>query len=518
MYIIDLFVNIFKGKKFASLIWIIVNAVIIVYCIASFLDIIAQGSLEDWIVFVLSFAIYLISIVIALSPVGEALMRWQNGCKKITDSEILARIEPLFNEVFENASRNNPELNQKIDIYICDEEEPNAFAAGRKTICITKGLLELSDDEIKGIIAHEFGHIEHKDTDVILIVTVGNMLVTTILTVIGFIVRVFNMIVAFFASIAMSERGAFVTGFLTSKFNAFVSLLFGAIAWLWTKLGVIICIRSARNQEYEADAYAYEIGFGKQLIRSLSRFAATEPKNKKSIWAMLSATHPENSLRIEKLNALFSSTTSSYASPVKEDNPNFDYKAPVYVAPVKAEDCSHEFKSPVYTAPVNLEYEDQSYAYVPPIMISEPRTYTDINSGNEQNELSMAFHKVFMLLFLPASILGAISNLYIQATNIMEYGISFANILITLIAFSSIIVSSSTIYMLLKQFRGAENFAITSALISSVSALVVTCVSASTISDPFISTPLIIIECVLCIIYSTVIWMYYSKRTACFNK
>lgn len=47
------------------------------------------------------FFVYLATIVIALSPIGEFIVRFQTGCKKIKDPEIMSRLEPLFYEVYQ---------------------------------------------------------------------------------------------------------------------------------------------------------------------------------------------------------------------------------------------------------------------------------------------------------------------------------------------------------------------------------------------------------------------------------
>ena len=83
--------------------------------------------------------------------------------------------------------QNNPRLYQLIQrlarnadlpmpkIYIIPERQPNAFATGRNpqnaAVACTAGLLELMDDnELAGVMAHELGHIKHRD---ILISTVA---------------------------------------------------------------------------------------------------------------------------------------------------------------------------------------------------------------------------------------------------------------------------------------------------------------------------------------------------------
>ncbi len=53
-------------------------------------------------------------------------------------------------------------------VYIIPDESPNAFATGRNpqhaAVAATEGILRLlSDDELEGVIAHEFAHIKHRD-------------------------------------------------------------------------------------------------------------------------------------------------------------------------------------------------------------------------------------------------------------------------------------------------------------------------------------------------------------------
>ena len=54
-------------------------------------------------------------------------------------------------------------------VYIIPEEAPNAFATGRNprngVVAVTEGLLRILDRrEVAGVIAHELGHIKHRDT------------------------------------------------------------------------------------------------------------------------------------------------------------------------------------------------------------------------------------------------------------------------------------------------------------------------------------------------------------------
>src|SRR5204863_6143099 len=53
-------------------------------------------------------------------------------------------------------------------LWLIDEDSPNAFATGRNpehaSVAFTSGILRLMDDrELEGVIAHELGHVLHRD-------------------------------------------------------------------------------------------------------------------------------------------------------------------------------------------------------------------------------------------------------------------------------------------------------------------------------------------------------------------
>jgi len=54
-------------------------------------------------------------------------------------------------------------------VYIVENDQPNAFATGRDpehaAVCVTSGLLaRVNNEELAGVLAHELGHVKHRDT------------------------------------------------------------------------------------------------------------------------------------------------------------------------------------------------------------------------------------------------------------------------------------------------------------------------------------------------------------------
>ncbi len=244
--------------------------------------------------------IYIASIAVAISPIGEAIIRHQNNCKKIEDLATIQRLEPLFREVYYKAKRENPEISSDIRLFINEEKCPNAFATGRRTICVTRGLLDYPDDVIKAILAHEFGHLAHQDTDRILVVAIGNTAITAICLMFQFGALMMDFMMKLVAIFTRSEDGLFCA-FMGWISSVITMVLIAAFMKVWTKLGVLLCMKTSRSNEYQADEFAYNLGYGNGLLSFFSGFSSEKPKG---LFASLASSHPDNSDRIARLKAL----------------------------------------------------------------------------------------------------------------------------------------------------------------------------------------------------------------------
>jgi heat shock protein HtpX len=76
--------------------------------------------------------------------------------------EIYARLQPIVGNLAQRMGLPMPKL------WLLPEESPNAFATGRNpqhaSVACTAGILQLMNDrELEGVIAHELGHVLHRD-------------------------------------------------------------------------------------------------------------------------------------------------------------------------------------------------------------------------------------------------------------------------------------------------------------------------------------------------------------------
>lgn len=102
--------------------------------------------------------------------IGPAIVRWSTNMSPLNREEF-PWIEETIHEI---CIKNRVKIPK---ITIANTSMPNAFVFGRSnksaTLTLTRGLLNtLSKDEVKGVIAHEIGHIKHNDMVVMTIISV----------------------------------------------------------------------------------------------------------------------------------------------------------------------------------------------------------------------------------------------------------------------------------------------------------------------------------------------------------
>ena len=93
---------------------------------------------------------------------GDNIYLTMAGAKKVGKEDLPV----LFNVVEEMTLAAG--LAKMPDIYVIDDQAPNAFATGRKpenaAVAVTSGLLKtLNRDELQGVIAHELAHVRNRD-------------------------------------------------------------------------------------------------------------------------------------------------------------------------------------------------------------------------------------------------------------------------------------------------------------------------------------------------------------------
>jgi heat shock protein HtpX len=136
---------------------------------------------------------------------------------------------------------------------------PNAFTFGRSTsgatLAVHEGLIrQLNEAEVKGVIAHELGHVKHKD-----------YIVMTVLSALP--------LIAYYIAQVTLYAGAFSGGRRNEKDNSgAILLVIGIISFAIYIATFAIVMRLSRLREHYADAFsAYATGSPRALESALAK-------------------------------------------------------------------------------------------------------------------------------------------------------------------------------------------------------------------------------------------------------
>jgi len=211
--------------------------------------------------------------------------------------EAYRRVAPMVRNLTQRMGLPMPKL------WLIPDDSPNAFATGRNpehsSVAFTVGILNvMSDNELEGVIAHELGHVLHRD---ILNSSVAAMLAGTI----TFLAR---MAFWFGGSRDDRDRG--------SPVAAIAMMILAPIAALLIQMAI------SRSREFDADAASakyvgspYPLVNGLQKLESWSKripmdaspstahMFIIKPFTGQSLMRLFS-THPSTEERIARLQAM----------------------------------------------------------------------------------------------------------------------------------------------------------------------------------------------------------------------
>lgn len=283
MYFFSFIKALLKPRRILSTIYFLANLVLIFF-IFGWLDLISFGTQYDfcWNGAV-GIAIHFVLLLFALSPVGEAILRASLNAKPLTDP----RAEAIFREVYAQASKIDRKLDKKVKLYVIEDDSVNAFALGHRTVILLRGALALDDATLKGVVAHEFGHISYGDSDLKLGIYVANSILSVLFTIYSVLITFISLFVA-----VVTKNGADLVQLLLL---GLVTLFYD----IWVGLGFLLENATSRKQEYAADRFAVLCGYGENLYDFLSRL---DPSGKKmSLLALLCSTHPDTERRLKNI-------------------------------------------------------------------------------------------------------------------------------------------------------------------------------------------------------------------------
>ena len=193
-------------------------------------------------------------------------------------------------------------------VYMMQQKVPNAYATGRDpnhaAVCVTDGIMSLlTEDELKGVLAHELAHIKNRDT----------LIMTIAATVAGAIMLIASM-ARWAAIFGFGGRGGRNRGG-----NVFALL---AVAIVAPIAALIVQLAISRTREYAADRRGARFAHSPYGLASALKKLESAAKNhpmpaspqtahlfivnplRGNMLATLFSTHPPIEKRLARLQSL----------------------------------------------------------------------------------------------------------------------------------------------------------------------------------------------------------------------
>lgn len=251
--------------------------------------------------------------LLLLRPVEARFARMLFKVRRPSEAE-LQRIDPVWRRVCRRAGVSQRDYTLRVE----DSQLINAFALGAHFVAVTRRALELPDELLEAVLAHELGH--HRDLHP-LATTLGwwylmpfsllSWLLRRVRAVTRALHRAFSGLRGRIGHIsggrplegALGLVGVLVILGALLVVGLLLLVLLCAVwlpLWLLTGLSQLLSAALSRAAEYAADRRATELGYGPNLIQVLALFAVDEQRRPRrgSLTGRL-ASHPTCQARIE---------------------------------------------------------------------------------------------------------------------------------------------------------------------------------------------------------------------------
>lgn len=233
------------------------------------------------------------AVLLFVRPVQVTVLTRLLGARRPDRGEG-ARLETAWRSVLE-AARLPP---RRYVLAVLPSDELNAFACGGHLVVVTTLAIDtLPRDELAGVLAHELSH--HLGFHTVALTFAQWLSVPVLLLArIGF----FLQNVASAATSSYASHSAALTAV-----GRIMSALLTAASWVF--LAGLIAANTVGNvagkgAEFQADARAVQLGFGRELSSALRRVVSMGGGNRPLGWReRLGATHPPARTRIARIEA-----------------------------------------------------------------------------------------------------------------------------------------------------------------------------------------------------------------------
>ncbi len=251
------------------------------------------------------------AVLVQVRPVEAGLARLlYRGLRRPRPAE-LARITPALERVCRRAGADPGRYLVRVE----EKRQVNAFALGGHVLAVTRTALELPDDLLEAVLAHEVGHHRHLHPLAIILgwwyllpFEAGDRLLRAIRRVTRGLARAFGRLSDRTGGMADGALGMLVLLAVLGVLVVAGTVLVVGLGLLWLPLALLVRLAKvlaaalSRAGEHAADRHAAELGYGAALLQVLGLFlqverSAPRPRG----MAALLRSHPSSQARIDAI-------------------------------------------------------------------------------------------------------------------------------------------------------------------------------------------------------------------------
>ena len=124
------------------------------------------------------------------------------------------------------------------------------------------------------------------------------------------IIKAICFVLSLFVGIFADGIGGLITWFSTAIYTFGATVVIGGIQMLWNCIGSLILNYTSRDDEFNADKFAFELGYGNALVNFFKSLPDAYPGTKSNFvlafkrLATIGKSHPATYRRIEEIEKL----------------------------------------------------------------------------------------------------------------------------------------------------------------------------------------------------------------------